>query len=137
MPNSLRNALACLAGIVAGGIVNAVLVYVGSRVVPAPEGVDPMDAESIRANIHLFGPKNFLFPFLAHAVGTFDGAMVAGLLAKPRGGWPAWAVGAFFLVGGIAAAVMIPAPPWFIALDLAVAYLPMAWLGARLARRRG
>jgi hypothetical protein len=30
---------------------------------------------------------------------------------------------------------MIPAPMWFIALDLAVAYLPMAWVGVSLGRR--
>jgi len=44
----------------------------------------------------------------------------------------------FFLCGGVMASVMIPAPSWFIATDLLLAYLPMAWLaiwiGARLAR---
>jgi hypothetical protein len=30
---------------------------------------------------------------------------------------------------------MIPAPTWFIALDLLAAYLPMAWLGLLLADR--
>lgn len=137
MPNGLRNTLATIAGIVSGSIVNLLLVYVGSRVVPAPEGVNPMDAESIRANLHLFEPKHFAFPFLAHAVGTLDGAMIAGLIAKPRGGWPALAVGGWFLLGGIVAALMIPAPPWFIVLDLVAAYLPIAWLGSRLAKLRG
>lgn len=136
MPNGLRNALAIVAGIVSGSIVNMLLVYVGSKAIPAPEGVDPMDAESLRANIHLFEPKHFVFPFLAHALGTLDGAMIAGLLAKPRGGWPALAIGAWFLLGGIVVAFVVPAPPWFIVLDLVAAYLPMAWLGSRLARLR-
>ena len=35
--------------------------------------------------------------------------------------------------GGIAMAVTIPAPAWFIATDLALAYVPMAILGSRLA----
>jgi hypothetical protein len=30
---------------------------------------------------------------------------------------------------------MIPAPAWFIALDLLAAYLPMAWLAARIGIR--
>jgi hypothetical protein len=30
---------------------------------------------------------------------------------------------------------MIPAPAWFIALDLVVAYLPMAWLATRVGNR--
>lgn len=45
-------------------------------------------------------------------------------------------VGVFYLVGGFVAVRMIPDPPvWFVVLDLAVAYLPMAWSGARLANR--
>lgn len=46
-----------------------------------------------------------------------------------------YAVGVVFLAGGVAAAFMIPAPVWFIALDLVGAYIPMAWLGIELGRR--
>ena len=45
-------------------------------------------------------------------------------------------VGAFFFVGGVMAARMIPAPGWFIAADLICAYFPFAWLGHWLARPR-
>ena len=37
--------------------------------------------------------------------------------------------------GGVAASQMIPAPMWFIVVDLAGAYFPMAWLGTVAARR--
>ena len=47
----------------------------------------------------------------------------------------AWAIGAVFLCGGVAASFMIPAPAWFIALDLLFAYLPMAWLAIRIGAR--
>jgi len=47
----------------------------------------------------------------------------------------AYAIGVLFLCGGIAASFMIAAPAWFIALDLVAAYLPMAWLAARLGAR--
>ena len=30
---------------------------------------------------------------------------------------------------------MIPAPTWFIVLDLLAAYLPMAWLGIQIGTR--
>jgi hypothetical protein len=43
-------------------------------------------------------------------------------------------VGAFNLLGGIMAATMIPAPMWFIALDLIVAYIPMAWIAGTIAK---
>lgn len=46
----------------------------------------------------------------------------------------AWVIGGGFLAGGVAAAFMIPAPAWFIALDLLLAYLPMAWLAIAAGR---
>jgi hypothetical protein len=42
-------------------------------------------------------------------------------------------VGVFGVLGGIAAAFMVPALVWFMALDLVVAYIPMAWLGWKLS----
>jgi hypothetical protein len=40
-----------------------------------------------------------------------------------------------FLLGGIANVAMLPAPLWFSALDLLLAYLPMAWLGHTIVTR--
>ncbi|HLV26861.1 MAG TPA: hypothetical protein VKZ41_11130 [Gemmatimonadales bacterium] len=129
-----RNIIAVLAGIVVGGFVNMALITLGPLVIPPPPGVDMTTAEGIAAGVHLLEPRNFLMPFLAHAIGTLVGAFVAYLIAsgnKPR---MAFAVGVFFLLGGIAASTMIPAPTWFIVLDLVVAYLPMAWLATRIGR---
>ena len=135
MKTILRNVLAVVAGLVLGSIVNMALVIAGPHVVPSPAGVDWNDAKSLAAGAHLLTPKHFVFPFLAHALGTLAGALAAHLLAAPRSPALAYVVGAFFLAGGIAAACMIPAPAWFIALDLLLAYLPMAWLGARFGQR--
>lgn len=82
--------------------------------------------------MHLFEPRHFVMPFLAHAVGTLAGALAAYLIAVTHKLPIALAIGVVFLCGGVAASFMIPAPAWFIALDLLVAYIPMAWLGARL-----
>ncbi len=90
------------------------------------------DAESIRASVHLFEPAHFVFPFLAHALGTLVGATVAYLIAATHRRAFAYATGVLNLAGGIAASTMIPAPGWFLVIDLVVAYLPMAWLGAML-----
>lgn len=113
------------------------IVVGGAAVFPPPEGVDASSAEGLRAGIHLLGPEHFVSPFLAHAVGTFVGALAAGMLESPRGRRAHLFVGGFFLAGGIAAAAMIPAPAWFIAADLVLAYVPTAVLGARLASRLG
>lgn len=135
MPHLLRNVLALLAGIVVGGAVNMALITVSPSVIPPPAGMDVRTTEGLRASMHLLQPQHFIMPFLAHALGTLVGALTAYLIAASYRTQFAYAVGAFFLVGGIAASLMIPAPAWFIALDLLAAYLPMAWLGMRIGTR--
>jgi hypothetical protein len=39
------------------------------------------------------------------------------------------------MLGGITNAFLLPAPIWFIALDIVLAYLPMAWLGGKLGTK--
>lgn len=134
MPNVLRNVLAVIVGIVIGMIVNMTLVILSPSLIPPPAGVDVTNVESLSKAIHLFEPRHFVMPFLAHALGTLVGALVAYLIAASRKVQLAYVVGVFFLVGGIAASFMIPAPTWFIALDLLVAYLPMAWLGIQIGK---
>ena len=131
-PQLFRNLLALIAGVALGGAVNTALIMLGPTLIPPPAGVDVNNAESLARGIHLFEARHFVMPFLAHALGTLLGALVAFLIAashKPR--W-AFCVGFFFLCGGVAASFMIPAPAWFITIDLGLAYLPMAWLGIQL-----
>lgn len=135
MPKLLRNVLAIIAGIIIASMVNMALITFGSPLIPPPAGVDVKQAESIRNALQFFEPKHFIIPFLSHALGTLAGAIAAYLLAatyKPRF---AYVIGVVYLCGGIAASFMIPAPAWFITLDLLAAYLPMAWLAVMLGRR--
>jgi len=108
------------------------LVHVGSLVVPAPAGVDTTSMESLAANMPKFGVEQFIFPFLAHALGTLVGAIAAGWLAATRKLAMAMIIGVVYLCGGIAAVVMLPSPLWFTIVDLGLAYLPMGYLGGRI-----
>ena len=72
-------------------------------------------------------------PFLAHALGTFAGAYLSSLLSANNKMRIALSIGGIFLSGGLMAAYMIPAPIWFVAADLMLAYLPMAYLAGRIA----
>lgn len=135
MPNLLRNVLAVIAGLVIGGVVNMALITISPMIVPPPTGVDLNNPESISRAINLFEPRHFIMPFLAHAFGTFAGALAAYLIAASYKARFAYVIGILFLCGGVAASFMIPAPTWFIALDLLVAYLPMAWLATQIGAR--
>lgn len=128
----LKVIAAFIVGAIAGGIVNMTLVTVGPAVIPPPEGVDVTDMESLKTSMHLLSARHFVFPFLAHALGTLVGALVGYLLAPKYKIRVAWLIGVFTLLGGIAASSMIPAPKVFIAVDLIFAYLPMAWLAIKL-----
>jgi hypothetical protein len=135
-----RNSIAVVAGLLVGSVVNMALVTIGPMLVPPPPGVDMTDMDSLARSMDLFGPQHFLFPFLAHALGTLAGSTLAYFMAARNPRLLALGIGAFFLLGGISAARMIPAPTWFVAMDLALAYLPMAglgiWLGNRLRERK-
>ena len=111
------------------------LILLSPSIIPPPAGVDVNDVESLSRSMHLLEPRHFVMPFLAHALGTLAGALVAYLIAITHKLPIALAIGFVFLGGGVAASFMIPAPAWFIALDLIAAYLPMAWLGTRLGAR--
>ena len=125
----LRNILAVVAGTGACLLFNGLLLDLLMRVIPPPTGFDP----NTPSTYTLLETRHFIAPFLAHAVPSLVGGWLAARLAATRPMTFALVVGALHLLGGIAAAFMIPAPTWFIARDLLVAYLPMAWLGGRLA----
>ncbi len=135
MPNLLRNVLALLAGIIIGGGFNMALITLSPSLIPSPAGVDVSSAEGLSKAMHLLQPRHFIMPFLAHAVGTLAGAFAAHLIAASYKAQIAYVIGALFLCGGVVASFMIPAPAWFIALDLLAAYLPMAWLGIQIGTR--
>jgi hypothetical protein len=131
----LKGLLAVVLGFIAGSAVNMGLILLGARMVPAPPGMDTTTTEGLTAAMPLLGPVHFVFPFLAHGLGTLAGAFVATWVVGRKGWIPAAVIGLLFLAGGVASCFMLPAPRWFEVLDVLVAYLPFAWLGYMLARR--
>lgn len=129
----VRNLLATIAGIVVGSLVNIGLINIGPSVIPVPEGADVSTMDGLRDSIDLFTPANFLFPFLAHALGTSSGAFIAAKLAISHQMKFAVVISVFFLAGGITAASMLGGPAWFTVSDLLFAYVPMGLLGGFLA----
>lgn len=129
----IRNILAVIGGLVLGSAVNMGLIMISGSIIPPPEGVDASNMESLKAGMHLFQAKHFIFPFLAHALGTLFGALIASLIAANNKLTFALVIGAFFLIGGIVNVFMLPSPVWFTILDLALAYIPMSWLGRKIA----
>ncbi|WP_165749048.1 hypothetical protein [Cellulophaga sp. Z1A5H] len=132
MNPTLRNILAVAAGILIGSMVNMGIIMSSGFIIPPPTDVDVTTMEGLKASMHLFTPKHFIMPFLAHALGTLAGAFVAAKIAVTYRIETALIIGVFFLIGGVANTYMLPSPTWFTILDILGAYIPMAWLGGRM-----
>ena len=131
----IKNILAIITGIFLGSIVNMGIIMISGSIIPPPNGADVTTMEGLKESLHLFQPRHFILPFLAHALGTLSGAFVAALIATKHKVRFAMVIGIFFLFGGIANLFMLPSPTWFAVLDLTGAYIPMAWLGEKFAVR--
>ncbi|WP_416865336.1 MAG: hypothetical protein ACMVP2_23315 [Imperialibacter sp.] len=131
----LKNIISVVIGVVAGSIVNMGIVMISGLVIPPPEGADVTTMEGLKASLHLFEPRHFVMPFLAHALGTLAGALLAGLIAANNKMKFSLGIGVFFLAGGITNAFMLPGPIWFAVLDMVVAYIPMGYMAGKIAVR--
>ena len=132
----VKNILAVITGLVLGSAVNMSLVMLSGTIIPPPEGADVTDMESLKTSMHLFETKQYIFPFLAHALFTVVGAIIVAIIAQNHKMKLATLIGIFFFLGGSSNLFMLPSPLWFSVLDLAVAYIPMSWLGWKIAQLR-
>lgn len=132
----IKNILAIISGLILGSAVNMGIIMISGSIIPPPEGADVTTMEGLKASMHLFQPKHFILPFLAHALGTFAGAFLAGLLAVNHKMKFALGIGVFFLLGGIANTFMLPSPTWFTILDLAGAYIPAGYFAGKLVVKK-
>lgn len=134
MKTIVRNILAIIIGWFIGSFVNMGLVETGHTLIPI-EGLDPNDMNALAKVMPTLSAKYFIFPFLAHALGTLLGAIVAGWIAASHKMKFSLAIGVLFLLGGIVVSFMLPAPIWFIACDIIIAYIPMAFIGGKIAKK--
>ncbi len=122
-----------ISGFVVGSVANFATLLIGNSIILLPDGINPNDMESLKANLHLFEPKHFFVPFLAHALGTIIGSFIATLAAaivfKEKSRIPASIISVLFLLGGAANVYLLPSPLWFSIADLLIAYLPMGFVG--------
>jgi len=126
MKQTLKNIAIVILGIIVGMIVNIGLIILGGTIFPPSENFEPMNAMN-------WDFKYFIFPFLAHSIGTLTGALIVSKLSNKSSIILPLIVGLYFLMGGIYMITILPAPMWFVLLDVILGYIPMALLGWKLA----
>ena len=134
MTPTVKNIIAIVCGWFIGSLVNMGLIEAGHTLIPI-EGLDPNDMKALAKVMPTLSAKFFIFPFLAHALGTLVGAIVAGWIATSHKMKFSLAIGVLFLLGGIVISFMLPAPIWFIACDIIIAYIPMAFIGGKIVKK--
>ena len=127
MKQILKNIAIVILGIIIGMIVNIGLIILGGLIFPPPEIFEPMNAMN-------WDLKYFIFPFLAHSIGTLSGAIIVSKLSKKSSIILPLVVGLYFLSGGIYLITILPAPMWFVLLDVILGYIPMALLGWKISK---
>lgn len=133
MKKTIINLFVFVVCVLTGGMLNGIIVKYSSAIIPPPIGFDLTTEEGLKAAMQVMEPKHFIMPFLAHALGTLVGAFLVTLFIKERKLFRALLVGFLFFLAGTYMVFILPSPLWFDAVDLGLAYIPMAWLGYKLA----
>ena len=108
-----------LSGIAAGMVVAFLVVIVvellGLQIFPQPEGMDPINPESVRQHMAEIPTGSFVTVLVAWALGAFAGPWVTRRIAGSTPRWPAWIVVGLF--AGMCAynLMVVPGPAWMIA----------------------
>jgi len=135
--DTLLMAAMVFAAMFIGGAVNTLFVNLGGILIEAPEGADITTMKGLKASIHLFKPINFLFPFLAHALGVLISSFLATKFLKKNQIAMVAGIVVLNFIGGLMMVIELPgAPLWFDLTDLIFAYAPMGYLGWVLAGRK-
>jgi len=144
MNPALKNILGLLIGAISAVLINGGIIAIGPMLIPLPPGaiVPPPDAnmteaiEIMKKNEPLLGFRDYIIPFLAHALGSLLGAIVAVIISSTHKLTWGLLVSALHLVGGITMAYLLEFPMPFSAIDLIGAYLPMGYLGWLLGKKK-
>ena len=135
MKKIIVNIVAVLMSLFAGAMANGGIINISSKIIPPPAGSNLQTMEGLIKAMPLMEPKHFIMPFLAHALGTFVGAILCSLVARSQKLILALSIGLIFFIGGFTMVFQLPAPLWFDLVDLIFAYFPMAWLGYKIVSK--
>ena len=125
--------------VVVSVIVSMILIggfeYLGGLIFqhPAVDMKDPKTISNMMASMPIAG---FIWILLGYATSSFVGGLIATFISGRINMSAALITGAILMVGGIMNIIMIPYHPrWFIIANVFM-YLPFAWLGYMIAKKK-
>lgn len=128
----MKNVLATIVGlVVAMFTVFLFEKFLNPNIFPLPEGIDPNDMESIKANMHLIPIGAKAFVVIGHFAGILIGMIVAGAISKISI-IPSYIVAGFMIAATVFVTLMLPKSMWFILGEI-VAIIAGFFFGKSLA----
>ncbi|GAB3731982.1 hypothetical protein GCM10028862_12660 [Luteimonas pelagia] len=131
-----RTLLAVVCGIVVAWITITLVQMAGHAIWPPPADLDPMDPAQLDALVSTLPVGALAMVVVAWLAGAFTGGFTAAKLSLRHPRAAAAIIGAFVVVGVIAMVTMIPAHPYWVSIPGLLLPIPVALLGARVARPR-
>ena len=107
----LRIILGVLIGVIAGGLVIALVESAGHMIFPPPEGVNLKDPEELKSIMQEIPVGAKAAVLVAWGLGVFAGGVVARVISR-RAVYAAWVVAGVLFAGAAWTMVMIPHPLW-------------------------
>lgn len=130
----MKKLLFLLIALILGATVNSIILNVGIKIIPPPQGFDMNNPLELAKAMKVMEVRHFLFPFLAHALGTLFGVIFFTYFSKSNKLFFPMLIAGLFFAGGLYMVLILPSPIWFNVLDLVLAYFPMALLGYKIAK---
>lgn len=112
----MRVVIATILGLVVGNGLNMMILRMCMKVEVAPGGDEY--AAMLKA-IESFTAMDYMIPLAAHVFGVLAGLLVARLISRTSN-VPIYIIGGLHMLGTVINIFMIPAPGWFVAIDLII-----------------
>jgi hypothetical protein len=125
-----RNILALIVGVVVGIVFAAIAQNINLQVHPYPAGVDPRDAETLRAHMASQPASALLVLLGGYLVGFTAAVFVATRLSLTSHFRQGMLVAAFFGAASFTNLRALPHPAWFWVGNLVVLFVAL-WVGVR------
>jgi hypothetical protein len=132
----LKNFILFLVAVLFGAVFNSLVLNLGMKIIPPPEGFDMNNPSELAKAMKVMEVRHFVFPFLAHALGTLLGVICFTYFSRSNKLLFPMLIAGLFFAGGLYMVIILPAPIWFNLVDLVLAYFPMAIIGFKLAKRK-
>ncbi|MEJ7624903.1 MAG: hypothetical protein WKF34_12995 [Pyrinomonadaceae bacterium] len=132
-----RKILAVIVGIIAALAVIMIVQMMNALIVPPPPAEVMNDAGRLAAYMVAMPTAAYIVVLIGYVLGSFAGGFIVTKMSRKVGGSQTLAVviGVVLMIAGILNFfILVPGQPiWFVAASL-LSYVPLAWLGYRVAR---